>query len=330
MVSDPIPSAEDKTSREEEPSKFREGTPTDIVEQTGQEAETEEAELLITDTFQPDDLNFPKLPSSNKKIDNKAKAHKIIPPTETTQFVWNTPGQVRAGGKDKGKRKQVGKTPESTPLTRQGYRSGRLADDFWLALNAPHTPPSQRKTLRVVPILTKAKKEEGIEYLISTKADTLRAITQIHIAELLVGVPWTETRVRQHIVSEVAQALYKVLVFTNPASNPLQKWKQGKWFAYWEGEREGEHTCTLFVSVPVQENKIKPRKGHAHGWHSMPGEINERIQLHNLEAIEEITSDSAQWNNLISPDTTSSSELGAAADNQNRYTVLRGENTLTS
>lgn len=187
-------------------------------------------------------------------------------------------GATKAGG-EKGKGKQVSRTLDSAPITRQGYRSGKLAEDFWVALATPHTPTSMRKTLRVIPIITKAHKDEPLEYLVNTKTAASKAITHVHIGELLAGVPWTESRVRQHVVNEVAHALYKVLVFTNPAANPLQRWKQGRWFADWTCELDGDHTCTLYVSVTAHESKIKPRKGHTFGWHKIPQEIRERIQV---------------------------------------------------
>jgi hypothetical protein len=109
-------------------------------------------------------------------------------------------------------------------------------------------------------------KNGAAEILVNRKMHSQPAIVQVHIAKLFAGIPWIETRVKTHIVNEVAQTLYKVLVFTNPANNPLQKWKQGRWFAIWEGEPEGDYTCTLYVSVYVQENKIKPQKGQNHGW----------------------------------------------------------------
>ena len=108
-------------------------------------------------TLQPDYLNFPKLPSSAQKIDQREEHQTQQQQTnhlEAKQFVWRKlqmpemqeQGAIRAGG-EKGKGKQVSRTLDSAPITRQGYRSGKLAEDFWVALATPHTPTSMRKTL---------------------------------------------------------------------------------------------------------------------------------------------------------------------------------------
>lgn len=115
-----------------------------------------------------------------------------------------------------------------------------------------------------------------MDYLVNAKTEGNKAIIQVHIAEQLAGVPWTEARARQHVMNEVVQALYKVFVFTNPSANSLQMWKQGKWFARWEMEGEGDHICTLYVQIPAQEHKLKPRKGYVHSWFPIPLEIQHR------------------------------------------------------
>lgn len=300
--------------------------------------EQEVTENTNNTILQPDDLNFPKLPSSAQKTDKRdghPGSHKQTSATETPRFVWRnlqTPeaqdqDPPRAGG-DKGKGKQVNRTPDSAPITRQGYRSGRLADDFWAALATPHTPGTQRKTLRVTPILIKEKKDEALEYLVSSKLKAPKYIAQVHIGELLAGVPWTEARVRQHVVNEVAQALYKVFVFTNPASNPLQKWRQGKWFADWTGELDGDYVCNLYVCVLVQENKIKPRKGHTYGWNKIPQDIRERIQMHTSEAIEAVQEEQAHWIKMIHEEAScNQSGSEATKTHQNRFAVLSEETT---
>jgi hypothetical protein len=288
---------------------------------------TEQDEAAEASTLHPDEVNFPKLPSPKRKADQRETPEPTPTTPPPTQFVWcNTPATHKEGEKGK----QVTKAPDSAPITRQGYRSGRLTEDFWVALQTPNTPTSQRKTLRVIPLLFKEGKEEAMDYLINTKVAASKSIAQVHIAELLAGVPWTETRARQHVVSEVAQALYKVLVFTNPSLNPLQRWKQGRWFANWEGELEGDHTCTLFVTVPVQESKIKPRRGQACSWSKIPNEIKNRIQLHTSEEIEAITEDRTHWFQMIypeAPDTNSTPKTKAT--HQNRFAVLSEENTHT-
>lgn len=117
-------------------------------------------------------------------------------------------------------------------------------------------------------------------------------------------------------------------MFTNLASNPLQKWKQGKWFACWEGEPEGDFTCTLSVSVAVQENKIKPRKGQAYGWHKLLEEIKDQIQLHSVDTIEAITLYSTHWHRLLFAEATTSTAVSeATSTHPNRFAVLSKENT---
>ena len=128
-------------------------------------------------TLNPDEENFPKLPTPSKKKDNKEPQEQQQSPSTLaapSHFVWcnkPNPTETHKGG-DKGKGKQVPRTPDSAPITRQGYKSGRLADDFWIALNPPHIPASQKKTIRVIPILIKEGKEEIREYLVNTKAAT--------------------------------------------------------------------------------------------------------------------------------------------------------------
>jgi hypothetical protein len=272
-----------------------------------------------------DELNFPKLPS-------RTGSPQAIPtPMDSTQFVWRpTHEQARRPGGDRGKGKQPIRTPDSAPLTRQGYRSGRLADDFWLALNTPQTPISQRKTLKVIPILLKTNKDESIDYLVNLKATTSKIVTQVHIAELLAGVPWTEFRVRQHVVNEVAHALYKILVFTNPSHNPLQQWKQGRWFANWEKDLEGNHSCTLYVGVFAQENRIKPRKGQVFGWHRIPEEIQNRIQAHTADGIERITEDQTHWCRMMQVEPATNNPAHKAANNHNRFAPLSEENNTVT
>ena len=307
---------------------------------------SQEITIDAAPSLQPDEVNFPKLPTSSRKPEcNESQQENNQNSPTPTQFVWrskpilreiaspttSTQESPREEG-SKGKGKQVSWPPDSAPITRQGYRSGRLADDFWAVLNIPNTPLSQRKTLRAIPILLRDRKDETMEFLMRTKQVASRSIALIHIAEQLAGIPWTETRARQHIVNEVAQALYKVLVFTNPSSNPLQRWKQGKWFANWEGELDGDFTCTLYVTVLVQENKIKPRKGHTYSWSRLPGDISKRVQLHNSPSIEAIQEDRADWYEL-----THNSELPThnttsvdAATHPNRFSVLREEDPLTT
>jgi hypothetical protein len=178
------------------------------------------------------------------------------------------------------KRKKKVKGSNSAPLTRQGYRSGRLADDFWTTLNVSETPQAPRKKLRVYPFLTKNQDK----YLVEN--NTHKTITSVHIAELLAGVPWTTLRAGQHIVNEVAQALHKILIFNNQQTSPFQTWQQGNWFSQWELSSIGEHICTLYVSVEVQESQLKIRRGKKLGWKEIPTAIQPVLQLTNKEEIQ--------------------------------------------
>ena len=267
--------------------------------------ETADTDAISNKALEPTELNFPKLPSPAHKEDTGTQEQRPASPSVSTAFVWRTPPKqteqdTTRKGKEKGKGKQINRTPESTPLTRQGYRSGRLADDFWTALRIPLTPTSPRKTIRVIPLIIKeGTKEETMEYLVNTKPNTHKAIAQVHIAELLAGVPWTENRAQQHMVSEVAQALYKIFIFTNPAQNPLQWWNKGQWFAHWEKEHEGAHVCTIYVSVIAKANKMRPRRGQTLDWHNVPAEVQTRIQNHSSETIEAIEDDGHHWYKLI-------------------------------
>ena len=202
--------------------------------------------------LQPNDANFPQLCSP---ATGTAKNPPTLPEPNTPTFVWKTKlaAENPTTGKDKEKIKTT--TAESTPLTRQGYRSRRLAEDFWTAIEVPNTPQSARKKLRVIPLLTKNQDQE--EYLTTNNARATQITAPIQIAEILAGLPWTKNRARQHIVNEVTQTLHKFLIFNNPNTTPFHKWSQGRWYAQWTTETEGEHTCTLYVSVAVPEAKVK-------------------------------------------------------------------------
>jgi hypothetical protein len=207
--------------------------------------------------LQPDDINFPRLPTPTATTRGSPKT------TETPHFVWRAPHTATSASKLQSTEGSKGKDklPESAPLTRQGYRTGRLAEDFWTAIGMPNTPTTNHKLLRVIPFLTKNRHLDQAEYLIDRRGPSFGAIAYVHIAELLAGIPWTQSRARQHVVNEVSQALYKLLIFNNNLSNPFQRWTQGRWFAQWGQGVEGEHICTLFVSIDAPEHKIKPRKG---------------------------------------------------------------------
>ena len=262
--------------------------------------------------LQTDDQNFPKLPSAKSRGTGKEihPEHNQGESLGTPHFVWRSKPitgeshnqQTPTGEEEKGGGKSIGtaqKIPDSAPITRQGYRTGRLAEDFWTTMNFPNTPTSSRKTLQVIPFLLKDNPKETVEYLVDNKTLSFKPIAQVHIAELLAGIPWTEPRARQHVVNEVAQALHKTFVFTNKSPNPLQKWKQGRWFANWEEAAEGEYTCFLYVSIKVHETKIKPRRGQSLGWRRVPSQLWERISSHTSDTIADSTEDSYQWQQMI-------------------------------
>ena len=86
------------------------------------------------------DHNFPKLPSSKKKPEGEGTdthtpnlPSSLDSPTPT-HFVWRSRPPTLLPEEPEGRREAKGKAaakvPESTPITRQGYRIGKLADDF--------------------------------------------------------------------------------------------------------------------------------------------------------------------------------------------------------
>lgn len=202
----------------------------------------------------------------------------------------------KEGGKIKEK-PSIPRAPDSAPITRQGYRTGRLAEDFWGTLGIPNTPSSTRKTLRVIPFLTKNSFTEQAEYLVDKKIPPFTTIVQVHVDEVLAGVPWSNTRAKEHIVNETSHALHRVLIFNNNLSNPFQKWSQGCWFASWVEDAEGEHTCTLLTSVAVSESKVKPGKGQNFQWQPVPAAIREQIAGKSSEMITLV--DEQQWSNML-------------------------------
>lgn len=164
------------------------------------------------------------------------------------------------------------------------------------------------------------------------KSVPYQSITQVHIAELLAGIPWTETRTKQHVVSEVAQALFKILVYTHKSASPIQKWKNCTWFSSWEGETEGEQVCTLYAYAPIQESKVKPRKGQQFGWRKIPEKMWDRINLHNSETIVDVTSDRPQWQKMVGsyPSNTLRKATQTVSSLHNRFSALSEEETSTS
>jgi hypothetical protein len=149
----------------------------------------------------------------------------------------------------------------------------------------PNTPSAPAKKLRVIPFLTKNRHMEQAEYLVDNRGPSFGVVAYVHIAEVLAGIPWTQVRARQHVVDEVSQTLHKLLIFNNNISNPFQSWNQGQWYAQWAQGTEGESICTLYVSIDVPEQKVKPRKGNTLSWRKEPVEIS---LLHTSKITEDI------------------------------------------
>lgn len=152
---------------------------------------------------------------------------------------------------DKGKRTgATPKTTESTPFTRHGYRSGRLAEDFWTALQVPHTPSSPRKTLRVIPFLIKEVGREQPEFLVNQNAQTPQPIAEVQVAEVLAGLPWTESMVRQHIVNEVPKSSTKS--WCSPHGLPIRCKSSNKALGRRIGQRSHTHTLCEHADPRIQ------------------------------------------------------------------------------
>ena len=215
-------------------------------------------------TLLPNDTNFPQLQTPTQATPPKTPTIRRPPDTAPPNtFVWRMKHSVGEASTEKGKEKI--KISDSVPLTRQGYRSGQLAEDFWTALGMPNIPSTHKKKLRVIPFLINSRDE----YLVDRKARPTNTITTVHVAEQLAGIPWTTPRARQHVVNEVAQSLHKVLIFNNTSTSPFQRWSQGHWHAQWKNT-EGESICTLYVNLVVPEHKIKIRKGRELVWRKIP------------------------------------------------------------
>ena len=160
--------------------------------------------------LQPTEENFPQLNSPGPGTKSPPHVAATQQPVTPQAFVWRQKPLAATNSEPKGKEKAKA---ESTPITRQGYRSDRLADDFWEVLNIPGTPRTQKRKLRVLPFLT--KNFSHTEYLVDNSKNPHSTITIVHIAEVLAGIPRSLLRARQHIVKETAQALHKVLIFNN-------------------------------------------------------------------------------------------------------------------
>ena len=123
----------------------------------------------------------------------------------------------------------------------------------------------------------------------------------------MAGVPWTINRVRQHVISEVSQALHKILIFNNQSNTPIYKWEQGKWFSHWSLE-EGVNTCTIYAYIAIPENKLKIRKGREIGWKKLPTGMKEIIEGHTAESIKEVET-TPGWQEVLGINTVSTPPL---------------------
>ena len=271
-----------------------------------------------SNTFLPDDINFPKLQTPTPPQRRQSE------PTEP-QFVWRAqqPSPTHKSQTDGSKGK--GKQPDSTPITRQGYRTGRLAEDFWSTLGTPNTPSANSKKLKVIPFLTKNRHTDQAEYLVDGRGPTFGAIAHVQIAEVLAGIPWTQARARQHVVDEVSQTLHKLLIFNNNISNPFQRWNQGHWYAQWGQGLEGESVCTLYVSVDVLEQKIKPRKGNNLGWRKEPVEVSRLRTLPPTEDIHAVEPDSTLWQKMAGRLPSKQAKEQMPPETHNRFASLLSE-----
>jgi len=275
-------------------------------------------DLSANPNLQADDINFPKLSTPARTL-----TQETIPPisTPTSHFIWRartSAEQTPTTKTDRGKNK----VSESAPITRQGYRTGRLAEDFWSALGMPHTPQSNPKMLKVIPFLTKDRQTEKAEYLVDKSTKPHKAIAHVQVAELLAGIPWTTIRARQHVVDEVSQSLHKLLIFNNNLSNPFQNWNQGRWYSHWARGPEGDHICTLFVCVAVTEQKVKPRKGKNLGWRRVSPEIQSSLRANETEEIQTISEDHAQWQEMAGHLSKSHTTPQAPPESHNRFAAL--------
>ena len=288
--------------------------------------QTQEADNETIPELQTNDTNFPHLKSPGAApISSPPHSPSTQVPGTPLTFVWRVKSTPETKPSDKGKDKLKTPSSESAPITRQGYRSGRLADDFWAALNIPETPHSQKKKLKVIPFIT--KNHSFTEYLVDNSTQPFTSITSVHIAELLAGVPWTVPRARQHIVNEIAHALHKVLVFNNQHTTPFQAWSQGHWFSHWTRAADGDHTCTLFVSIAVPEHKIKIRKGRDLSWRAIPSAAKEALLRVETEDVQEAQEAGLYWKAMAcgrnDPSTSSHAPVPTAP---NPFSVLREEN----
>lgn len=254
------------------------------------QAEAElEPDPAIPPDLQPNDTNFPLLTSPEKLPTIPPTSQ---PPGTPNAFVWKRKSSTDETPADKGKSKLKTPSTDSAPFTRQGYRSGRLAEDFWEILNISGMPDSARKKLRILPILT--RNHVQTEYLVDINKSPSTPITTAHVAEQLTGVPWTLPRVKEHIIREVSQALHKVLIFNNQSTSPIYQWDHGRWFSHWN-TKGNKHICTIYVSIKIQESKLKFRKGRNFGWKTIPKEIQDTLVAQHTELIQDVGEGRTYW-----------------------------------
>lgn len=278
--------------------------------------------------LQPNDINFPQLNSPGSgKVHSGTQSQTTQQPGTPQTFIWRQKPDTQSANKVKGKSKVV----ESTPLTRQGYRLGRLAEDFWEVLHIPGTPTAQKKKLRVISFIS--KNQAHMEYLVDKCNQTFTPITVLHIAEVLAGVPWNANRVKHHIVNELAQALHKILIFNNQHSTTIHKWKQSYWFSHWTEDIDGEHTCTLYANIAVPKSKIKLRKGREIGWRKIPAPIQTILSSPSSEEIRDVEINEAHWQAMTGLQGSASRTQPHTEDNpaaRNSFAVLSEEEVLHS
>lgn len=93
--------------------------------------------------------------------------------------------------------------------------------------------------------------------------------------------------------------MLKVLVFNNQDNFPFQKWSQGKWHAHWTVTLEGDHLCSLYVTIATPENKIKIRKGKDIIWRPLLGTITELLTNVPSEEIQVVGEKAIHWHEMI-------------------------------
>ena len=193
----------------------------------------------------------------------------------------------------------------------------------------PNTPPANSKKLRVIPFLTKNRHTEQAEYLVDSRGPSFGVIAHVHIAEVLAGIPWTQMRARQHVVDEVAQMLHKILIFNNNMFNPFQRWNQGQWYAQWGQEVEGDAICTLYVSIDVPEQKVKPRKGNNLSWRKEPRAVSLIRTSQLTEDIQPVDPDNTLWQQMAGRLPLKPTKEHMPPESHNRFASLLADEEIS-